>query len=58
MHGTQNIRRLRQYAMPPDQTQDPILLMKILSPRRFFFSFSFFGIMRSLFLGTKSLMQR
>jgi len=27
-------------------------------PWSFFFSFSFFVIMRSLFLGTKSLMQR
>jgi len=28
MHGTQNIRRLRQDATPADQTQDPFLLMQ------------------------------
>jgi len=33
-------------------------MVRVLSLGRFFFFFFFFVIMRSLFLGTKSLMQR
>ena len=33
--GTQKIRRLRQDAMPTDQTQDPFLLMYLTNPEPF-----------------------